>query len=252
MEAGKVLDACGHAPQNVCQQADGKQAYAQTALKGAETWVRLLRERWPKHWVGKYKDPVIRLHLALYGHPDCEKMLEEVGFELVFPAAWPPVFYHKGLQLLLAIYVDDFKMVGCQHVSRDSAVTKQDHPFAHVFDKSIPDPAANPANAGTTQDYTEVFPEEGVLVRHHLQSRKILYRPSKESGLMQLGEHRRTQACALSGGTQTEAWDSASHGSTRSELWTGSTYLVSNEHDKQSAVAAVAKANDRNKNDAKQ
>ena len=69
---------------------------------------------------------------------------------------------------------------------------------------------------------------------------------------MQLGEHKRTQARAPSGGTQTEAWDSASHGSKRSELWTGSTYLVSNEHDKQSAVAAVAKANDRNKNDAKE
>ena len=112
MEAGKVLDAYGHAPRNVCQQAGGKQAYAQTTLKRAETWVRFPRERWPKHWVGKYKDPVIRLHLALYGHPDCEKMLEEVGFELVLPAAWPPVFYHKGLHLLLAIYVDDFKMAG--------------------------------------------------------------------------------------------------------------------------------------------
>ena len=120
MEAGKVLDAYGHAPGNDCQQADGKQAYTQTTLKGTETWVRLPKDRWPKHWVGKYKDPVVRLHLALYGHPDsggfweqhCEKMLQEVGFELVFPAAWPSVFYHKGLQLVLAVYVDDFKMAG--------------------------------------------------------------------------------------------------------------------------------------------
>ena len=58
---------------------------------------------------------------------------------------------------------------------------------------------------------------------------------------MQLGDHRCAQACSLSGGTLTEAWDSASHGSKRSELWTGDTYLVSNERDKQSAVAAVAK-----------
>ena len=99
MEAGKVLDAYGHAPGNTCQQADGKQAYTQTTLKGTETWVKS-KDRWPKEWHGKFKDPVVRLHLALYGHPDsggfweqhCEKMLGEVGFQIVFPAAWPSVF----------------------------------------------------------------------------------------------------------------------------------------------------------------
>ena len=35
-----------------------------------------------------------------------------MGFELVFPAAWPSVFYHSGLGLLLAVCVDDFKMAG--------------------------------------------------------------------------------------------------------------------------------------------
>ncbi|CAE7497332.1 NaCP60E, partial [Symbiodinium natans] len=86
MEAGKALDAYGHAPGNDCQQADGKQAYTQTTLKGKETWVRLPPDRWPSEWKGKYKDPVVRLTLALYGHPDsggfwelrCEKMLGEV------------------------------------------------------------------------------------------------------------------------------------------------------------------------------
>ncbi|CAE7251810.1 unnamed protein product, partial [Symbiodinium natans] len=120
MEAGKVLDAYGHAPNHGVEQADGKQAYTQTTLKGADTWVRLPRERWPKEWIGKYKDPVVRLRLALYGHPDsggfweqhCEKRLKEVGFELVYPAAWPSVFFHPTLRLLLAVYVDDFKMAG--------------------------------------------------------------------------------------------------------------------------------------------
>ena len=58
--------------------------------------VRLPEERWPKGWRGKYKDPVVNLVLALYGHPDsggfweqhCENMLKEAGFHLVFPAAW--------------------------------------------------------------------------------------------------------------------------------------------------------------------
>ena len=51
MEAGKVLDAYGSQPGFACEQADGKQAYTQTTLKGAETWVRLPRERWPKSWI---------------------------------------------------------------------------------------------------------------------------------------------------------------------------------------------------------
>ena len=109
MEAGKALDAYGHTPGNECQQADGKQAYTQTTLKGTETWVRLPRDRWPKEWAGRYKDPVVRLHLALYGHPDsggfweqhCERMLKQVGFRLVFSAAWPSVFFHPKLKLLL-------------------------------------------------------------------------------------------------------------------------------------------------------
>ena len=42
----------------------------------------------------------------------CEKMLGEVSFQLVFPAAWPSVFFHPTLKLLLAVYVDDFKMLG--------------------------------------------------------------------------------------------------------------------------------------------
>ena len=111
MEAGKVLDAYGSQPGHAGQQADGKQAYTQTTLKGTETWVRLPKNRWPPGWAGKYKDPVVKLRLALYGHPDsggfweqhCERMLKEVGFELVFPSAWPLLFWHPHLRLLLAV-----------------------------------------------------------------------------------------------------------------------------------------------------
>ena len=130
-------------------------------------------------------------------------MLKEVGFHLVFPAAWPSVFYHPDLKLLLAVYVDDFKMagpkqnmakgwelisskidmdtpsplgiryLGCEHISTSSSLEKADHPFAHVFDKSVPDSAAKPTTAAAVQDYTEYHPEEGVLVRHHLQPAKL-------------------------------------------------------------------------------
>ena len=69
MEAGKALDAYGSMPGNRTSQGDGKQAYTQALMQGILTWIRLPRNRWPKEWIGVYKDPVV-LILALYGHPD--------------------------------------------------------------------------------------------------------------------------------------------------------------------------------------
>ena len=82
-------------------------------------WVRLPKTRWPKSWIGKYKDPVVPLRLALYGHPDsgglweidCTYRLGVVNFVLLYPDTWPSLFYHHELQLLLIVYVDDFKNV---------------------------------------------------------------------------------------------------------------------------------------------
>ena len=67
-----------------------------------------------------YKDPVVLLILALYGHPDsgglwqrhCEKALYAVGFHPLYPECWPSMFWHPKLKLLLGVYVDDFKMSG--------------------------------------------------------------------------------------------------------------------------------------------
>ena len=284
MEAGKVLDAYGHAPGHDVEQGDGKQAYTQTTLKGADTWVRLPRERWPKEWVGKFRDPVVRLRLALYGHPDsggfweqhCEKRLREVGFELVFPAAWPSVFYHPTLKLLLAVYVDDFKMagpkenlakgweligsridmdtptpigryLGCEHLSQSSSLGKADHPFAHVFDKSLPDPAAKPATAAAKEDFTEYYPEEGMVVRHHVQPRKALFKPrAAEAVALDLSPHRLTLMRPLgSEAAPDELWDTRGAKHKRDHLWTGATYLAANGHTERSAMAAVKKIRDK-------
>ena len=179
MEAAKALDCYGSAPGNRISQGDGKQAYTQTTLKGPETWIRIPRNRWPKEWVGKYKDPVIRLVLALYGHPDsggfwerhCESCLIKVGFKALHPECWPSMFWHERLRLLLAVYVDDFKLagprenhdegwkligehiemdppedvgryLGCEHiVQHEVKLPVERHPFAHVFDHSIQDPS---------------------------------------------------------------------------------------------------------------
>ena len=285
MEAGKVLDAYGHAPGNTCQQADGKQAYTQTTLKGTETWARLPKDRWPKEWHGKYKDPVVRLHLALYGHPDsggfceqhCEKMLGEVGFQLVFPAAWPSVFFHPTLKLLLAVYVDDLKMsgpsdsmkkgwelvsskidmdtptpmgryLGCEHHSQSSPLGRAGHPFAHVFDKTLPDPAAKPASVARTEDYVEYFPDEDLVVHNHMQPRKSLYKPSEhETKAYKLGCHKMTEINPIKSEEVIDQWD---HTMTRGkrgggDLWTGATYLFGSQHNEQTAMAAIKRIRDK-------
>ena len=50
--------------------SDAEQAYTQAKLGGTQTWVRLPKERWPKHWAVKYRDPVVLLVLALCGPPE--------------------------------------------------------------------------------------------------------------------------------------------------------------------------------------
>ena len=220
MEAGKVVDAYGSQPGFTAEQADGKQAYTQALMKGVDTWVELPRDRWPKEWIGKYNRPACKLRIALYGHPDsgglweihCERMLVELGFFMPDPEGWPSVFFHDRLKLLLVVYVDDFKMsgpkesmkrgweligskidmdkpgtvgryLGCDHVfSTGVKLRHHDHPFAHVFDKSLPDPAAVPATAAQhrTQDYWDFEPGQGYFIRHHVQPRKSGFWPAPE------------------------------------------------------------------------
>ena len=121
MEAAKIIEGFGSQPNFSKQQADARQAYPQALFQGVETWVRLPRSRWPKEWEG-FEDPVCPLMLALYGHPDsggiwenhCASQLEGNGWVQVLPEIWQRIFYHPDLELLLVIYVDDFKMAGPQ------------------------------------------------------------------------------------------------------------------------------------------
>ena len=111
MEAGKAADAFGLLPGHEIQVADGESAYTQAKLGGPATWVRLPKERWLPEWHGKYHDPVVRLVLALYGHPDaggfweqhCEKALRSVGFQQC--PDWKSVFRHPKLNLMLVVYM---------------------------------------------------------------------------------------------------------------------------------------------------
>ena len=232
MEAGKSLDAYGSMPGNTVMQGDGKQAYTQALMKGTPTWVRLPKDRWPKEWTGKFSDPVVQLVLALYGHPDsgglwqrhCEQQLFAVGFISVHPECWPSMFWHPKLKLLLGVYVDDFKMagpkcnmeegwklisknidmdqpeeagryLGCDHIfHRDGELSPDHHPFAHVFDSSIPDPSSTPAAvARRTQDHWEHYPEHGTLVFEANQPRKKFHDLPKSSGGWRFSRHRYTE-----------------------------------------------------------
>jgi hypothetical protein len=118
MEAGKACDIFGSLPGNNVQQADAEQAYVQAPMRSPhETWVTLPRNQWPAHWEGMDK-PVVRLHKALYGHPDsgtywekhCDSHCREIGFVPI--ENWPSCYYMKRLDLFLTIYVDDFKLAG--------------------------------------------------------------------------------------------------------------------------------------------
>ena len=118
LQAMKCVDAYGAFPGNATQQCDAEQAYIQAKLQGTPTWVRLPKELWPPEWREKFRDPVVKLNLALYGHPDsgghwekhCNDALDKAGFVKVHP--WRSTFWHDKLKLLLVVYVDDSKMSG--------------------------------------------------------------------------------------------------------------------------------------------
>ena len=121
-EAARWADLYGLLPKNSVTLADAIRAYIQADLKGPRFFVELPPEAWPP-WVNlsKYRRPVVRLKKALYCHPDsgtmweqhCDKAVKSVGFVAVGPE-WPSTYYHKEMDLLLVVYVDDLKMAGPQ------------------------------------------------------------------------------------------------------------------------------------------
>jgi len=121
MMASKVLDAWSLIVGYIMTQSDATSAYTQWFIgggrgKGVPTWVSLPRHRWPKHWEGKYYNPVVLLVLALYGHPDaggfweerCDTIVKGCGWT---KTCWKSLFYHAATKSVLIIYVDDFRMV---------------------------------------------------------------------------------------------------------------------------------------------
>ena len=117
MAAAKICDAIARLPGNNGEDADATGAYTQAFL-GKDcpaTYITLPKEWWPKHWHGKFKNPVVRLDRALYGHPlaglywekHCRASLLKARCRPV--KSWEYLFVHEEKQLFLSVYVDDFK-----------------------------------------------------------------------------------------------------------------------------------------------
>ena len=118
MSASKLIDAVGMLAGHACEQSDAPGAFTQAVLEQKMlTWVTIPRNMWPPSWA-KYKNPVAQLIMALYGHPlsgvfweqKVTRALRAVGFLPIND--WECCHYHSDLKLVIAVYVDDFKMVG--------------------------------------------------------------------------------------------------------------------------------------------
>ena len=122
-EAAKMMDAIGRMPDHHGEDSDARSAYTQVVFENekeidfVETWVSLPRNRRPPSW-DKYKDPVCKLRVNLYGHPlaglywekFCHRAVTSCGFERV--KGWECLYVHRSDRIFLSIYVDDFKMAG--------------------------------------------------------------------------------------------------------------------------------------------
>ena len=127
----------------------------------------------------------------------------------MLPEIWQSIFYHAELDLLLAVYVDDFKMAGpeanlaegwkrissvinmdppepfgryfgCHHFEKTGVkLPREAHPFAYVFDKKHAAVAQGNLKPPRTEDHWEVDPEVGAVIRHHVYPRKKLYLPTE-------------------------------------------------------------------------
>ena len=102
----------------VIEVGDAEQAYPQAKpATNVVTWLRLPLELQPAWW-SKFRDPVVPMDQNLYGHPDAGGWWEKHAEEKVLIEKFeknenmPSMFWHPKLEVLLIIYVDDFKMSG--------------------------------------------------------------------------------------------------------------------------------------------
>ena len=98
---------------------DATQAYLQSRIDTPDrpaTWVRLPKAWWPPSWHGRFKDPVCRLRLALYGHPESGALWDKHLSKILKSLGWvrqeghPGLWLHTATGAILTVYVDDLMM----------------------------------------------------------------------------------------------------------------------------------------------
>ena len=137
MAAAKMLDAISRLPDCDGENADATSAYTQSTLGGPATWIRLPRDRQPTSW-RKFRDPLCRLRLSLYGHPlaglywqqHCRKNILKCGFKPV--KGWECLFQHPDQQFFLSIYVDDFLLSGSKEEMAKTWERLRDPKFGNI------------------------------------------------------------------------------------------------------------------------
>ena len=143
------------------------------------------------------------------------------------------------------------RYLGCDHVQElQVKLTVHDHPFAYLFDKSLPDPAAKEAAAAErTQDFWEVDAPKGVYIRHHCQPRKGYYVADEEIvNSCDLSNVRFTDFVpSTSEDDAVSEWDEYldetggyAQGKRKPSMWLGATYLFTKScKDPKIAVASI-------------
>lgn len=99
MEAARVLIFLALYFGFIILQADCVKAYLQALMTGVPTFVKLPRAWWPADWHKRFKEPVVRLKRALYGHPlageiwheHIETAIRKLGYKSMLE--WPSMYY---------------------------------------------------------------------------------------------------------------------------------------------------------------
>ena len=109
----KMLDAVARLPGCAGEMSDAVKAYTQAKVEDypelQDNFVELLRDQWPKHWIGKYSQPVCPLLRNLYGHPvagkvweqQCRKTLRTLGFDTI--PGWENIYKNREKKLFMSI-----------------------------------------------------------------------------------------------------------------------------------------------------
>ena len=85
-QGARTCRAVGALKGFITSTRDAETAYLQAELKrknSARTFVALPKSVWPKGWSDEYKQPVVPLRLALFGHPEAGNLWQNHSFSRV-------------------------------------------------------------------------------------------------------------------------------------------------------------------------